>query len=111
MYEIGKVYIWINQTGETSVLNGTECTVLDRPRRVLYRELNGGGVVLMAKAQATDSMIDGFIVFAEPGDLLPKRPPAGERSVMDLFRNAAPVPVMTLSDAAFERLVRDLSDV
>lgn len=98
MYEIGKVYIWVGLAGALASYNGLECTVLGRP--VQWREKSG---------QPTDTKTDcGANLYAERGDLRPKRPPPGERSVMELFRNAAPVPVVMLSDAAFERLVRDL---
>lgn len=89
MYEIGKVYIWQNQVGPLAHLNDTECTVLDHPHEVwcVIKQLHAWG-------QRTDSPCDNGdnYYFAEVGDLRPKKPPRGERSIMALFRAPELVP-------------------
>ncbi len=81
-YEIGKVYIWQNQVGEMAHLNGTECTVTDGVSMhwcLISRRWIAG--------QCTDSPCErGRTYVAEAGDLRPKDPPTGERSILDLFK-------------------------
>lgn len=79
MYEIGKVYIWQNLVGPMQHLNGTECTVLGPP--MLFPGLTPG--------QLTDTLARDdptLSIYAERGDLRPKNPPLGERSIMDRFK-------------------------
>lgn len=81
MYEIGRVYIWQNQTHETAHLNGQETTVLSGP--ATYRTTSGKLIV----AQMTDTYPDiGAGVVAAPGDLRPKDRPPGELKIFDMFR-------------------------
>lgn len=83
MYEIGRVYIWQNQSGVLAHLNGTETTVVG-PVETHLDLITGKRL----QGQATDSTCprDSNFYFAEAGDLRPKNPPAGERSVLDLFK-------------------------
>ena len=80
MYEIGRVYIWQNQT--RFAINGTECTVLSKP--IYFLDDDTGRLEI---GQETDTWIDGLQIMAEPGDLRPKSPPSGEQSIRDLFAN------------------------
>lgn len=83
MYEIGRVYIWQNQVAGYARINGQETTVTGSAREV--RGVDGRVFV----GQRTDTpgvfYTKGFI-FAERGDLRPKNPPSGEKSISDLFK-------------------------
>lgn len=92
MYEVGKVYIWINETGDYAHLTGTETTVTSEG----YIDTDGKGELVMV--WDTDTPIlekdkalgyDGYQAMA--GDLRPKDPPGGERSILELFQ---PQPVL-----------------
>lgn len=80
-YKLGQTYIWQNQVGKMAYLNGTECTVLEPPKvhwcGIKRRDVSG---------QLVDTPADVGYFFAEPGDLRPKDPPKGERTVFDLFK-------------------------
>lgn len=80
MYQIGVVYVWQNQSGILAHLNGLETVVLGLPEE--YEDIDTG---MSAVGQETDTIDDGYTVYAEPGDLRRKNPPSGEKSVMDLF--------------------------
>ncbi|WP_290872081.1 hypothetical protein [Aquabacterium sp.] len=81
IYEIGRVYIWQNQTGEMAFLNGTECTVVGHMEyfKILNRDDWEWG-------QETDSFDHESDFMAQAGDLRPKDPPPGEKSISDLFK-------------------------
>jgi hypothetical protein len=84
MYEIGKVYVWRNATGRFAYLSGLETTVTGPAQ--WYEQLTTGRVF---QGQPTDSQsreYPGSVIMAERGDLVPKDPPTGERSVYDLFK-------------------------
>jgi hypothetical protein len=82
MYEIGKVYIWKkNLPAPFTELSGTETTVLSGP---------SFGVSMFTRSLITvwktDSSVNGiFGVLAEAGDLYPKDPPDGLKSVLKMF--------------------------
>lgn len=84
MYKTGVVYIWQNQVGEYSFLNGMETTVLTGPHKAI-----GAG---MQTWWETDSLLPGkpnlkqWYIVAFPGDLREKEPPSGERSILELFK-------------------------
>lgn len=80
MYEIGKIYIWQNQVGQYAHYNGTECTPVEPAS---WWRVNDDGRMLWA--QLVDCY-DGYPMCAERGDLRPKNPPPGERSINDLFK-------------------------
>jgi hypothetical protein len=80
MYEIGRVYIWQNQTGKYARINGVECTPTESPAR--YRH-NATGQIVWSQPVTN---VDGERWLAMRGDLRPKNPPAGERSITDMFK-------------------------
>lgn len=86
-YEIGRRYIWHNQTGNLAYLNGTECTVTG-PAEFFFDSDDHRPKY----EQPTDSPIpsgrdDVYCVCAGPGDLRPiDEPPTGEQKIADLFK-------------------------
>jgi hypothetical protein len=84
MYEVGRVYIWQNCTGDLACLNGTETIVLEAASRYLSDK---GRWEFGCLTDTQDPLGDPEVeVYAEPGDLRPKYPPSGEQSVLDLFK-------------------------
>lgn len=93
MYEIGKVYIWQNQAGAFAALNGTETTVIGPPMRRPDALFNANTIF-----QETDTPPPDYLramvstnALAGPGDLRPKDPPPGERTVRAMFKLPEPV--------------------
>jgi hypothetical protein len=86
MYEKDRIYIWQNQVGEYSYLNGAETTVTGD--KIKFQTIDG----LVETIWPTDTEIPGregrlTQLFAHAGDLRPKYPPSGELSVLSLFQN------------------------
>jgi len=82
-YEVGRVYVWQNCTGRWSYLNGKETTVIGSARQYISDENK------VHVGQETDTPSVNFplqFIMALPGDLRPKRPPPGEQSVLDMFK-------------------------
>lgn len=85
MYEVGKVYIWQNQVGDYAFLNGTETTVTSQ-RCLFYipamqRNMYGWKT---DSSPPPSQPPDGYMI-AFAGDLRPKDPPSGEKSILELF--------------------------
>lgn len=84
MYEIGKVYVWRNQTGVSAHINGEEC-VPEEPA-ANYRNILTGQTVWGQRVVNSDGV--PWIAFR--GDLIQKNPPPGEQSILDLLRTPQP---------------------
>ncbi|WOH61932.1 hypothetical protein [Bradyrhizobium sp. BWC-3-1] len=86
-YEVGKVYVWQNQSGPFAYLNGKETTVIGHAFKLQNPILSSGG-----PHQETDTPPPSWLPHATtnccagPGDLRPKNPPPGEQSVLDMFK-------------------------
>jgi hypothetical protein len=86
MYKVGEVYIWQNQVGELTYLNETETIIIQGPHP-FYREDKNE----IVDGWDTDSPLPNsappdFVMVAFEGDLRPKDPPRGERSILELFK-------------------------
>lgn len=91
-YEIGVVYVWQNQVGEYSHLNGRE-TMVTGPATDAYdaqwRRFRAWPTDTPPVNQRPPGRID-WIQFAEAGDLRRKQPPTGEESILRMFTSPAP---------------------
>lgn len=84
IYEVGKVYIWQNCTGDGAVLNGQETTVTGNVFMAQHAETGK-----WAPAQPTSTpnpYYPGTFTNAAAGVLRPKNPPTGEQSIADMFK-------------------------
>ena len=83
MYQLNTVYIWQNQVGKYAVLNGTETTVLGGP----YQPDENDEVVWWETNTLPPDETDPneWFMTAYVGDLRPKDPPSGEKSILELF--------------------------
>lgn len=81
IYEIGRVYIWQNLKIDTH-LNGKETTVIGNIKK--YQDISTG---VLYYAQDTDTPPEDGEEFApaEEGQLRPKFPPSGEKSISEMF--------------------------
>jgi hypothetical protein len=80
-YEVGRVYVWQNLQGAFAYLNGKETTVTGDAK--MHSDRFGNHEV----GQTTDTSTgDGGFFIAGKGMLRPRRPPPGEQSVLDMFK-------------------------
>lgn len=82
MYEVGKVHVWVRTSPEHSYLIGQETTV--KTGIVEFVDINGK----IHHGWMTDTPargLEGYFIFAAAGELRPKNPPSGEKSIMDQF--------------------------
>lgn len=92
MYEIGRVYVWQNRTGDAARLNGQETIVIDRAR--ITKDRITGRIALTQMTDTPSVTNLGGYVSAEHGELRPKNPPPGEQKIRSMFE---PKPVMEVA--------------
>lgn len=80
-FKVGEVLVGQNIT-KMPQYNGAECVVIEG----LKKRRHYCGEVFSYKVQ----WADGFIICVWPGHLRRKQPPAGEQSILDMFK--LPVP-------------------
>lgn len=85
IYEVGRPYVWQNQRAPYEWLNGLETTVTGG---VIIEVLHGE----KRYGQKSDTIgrRTGKPILAEAGDLRPLTPPAGEQTILDLFKQPEP---------------------
>jgi hypothetical protein len=86
MYKVGEVYVWQNQSGINAYLNGTECAVTQGPDPFFCETEKK-----IVDGWDTDSPLppgvsSDLVMVAFEGDLRPKEPPSGEKSILNLFK-------------------------
>lgn len=92
MYRLNTIYIWQNQTGNHSFLNGTECMVIGGKQRFLAAQDNE-----FHDGWPTDTpppRPDWGTCYAFEGDLREKQLPSGEKMITDMF---VPRKLLTMS--------------
>lgn len=78
-YQVGAVYIWQNLVAQHNH-NGKECTIIGSIKEFVCK-CDGKTYI----GQATDEIENGNNIMALKGQLRPKNPPSGEKSISEMF--------------------------